>query len=68
MSGPLRYYQGAERPTLRLWLLDDDGTLVDFSAGYTFSWSGVGNDMGKHGGFEIGEGARPGQATSSPEK
>lgn len=37
MSGPLRYYQGAERPTLRLWLLDDDGTLVDFSAGYTFS-------------------------------
>ncbi len=36
MSGPLRYYQGAERPALKLWLLDDDGTLIDFSTGYTF--------------------------------
>lgn len=38
MSGPLRYYQGAERPALKLWLLDDDGTLIDFSSGYTFSF------------------------------
>ncbi len=31
------YYTTAERPTLKLWLLDDDGTLIDFSAGgYTF--------------------------------
>ncbi len=37
MSGPLRYYTGAERPALKLWLLDDDGTLIDFSSGYTFS-------------------------------
>jgi hypothetical protein len=36
MSGALRYYRGAERPALKLWLLDDDGTLIDFSAGYTF--------------------------------
>ena len=36
MSGPLRYYQGAERPALKLWLQDDDGTLIDFSTGYTF--------------------------------
>ncbi len=38
MSGPLRYHQGAERPALKLWLLDDDGTLIDFSAGYTFEF------------------------------
>lgn len=36
MSGPLRYHQGAERPALKLWLLDDDGSLIDFSTGYTF--------------------------------
>ncbi len=36
MSGPLRYYQGAERPALKLWLQDDDGTLIDFATGYTF--------------------------------
>lgn len=38
MSGALRYYQGAERPALKLWLQDDDGTLIDFSTGYTFSY------------------------------
>lgn len=38
MSGPLRYYAGAERPALKLWLLDDDGTLIDFSSGYTYSF------------------------------
>lgn len=42
MTGPLRYYQGAERPALKLWLEDDDGTLIDFSTGHTFSFK-VGN-------------------------
>lgn len=37
MSGALKYYQGAERPALKLWLLDDDGTLIDFSLGYSFT-------------------------------
>ena len=32
----VRYYQGAERPSLDMWLLDDDGDLIDFSSGYTF--------------------------------
>ncbi|MEZ5409595.1 MAG: hypothetical protein R2761_16315 [Acidimicrobiales bacterium] len=38
MSTVLRYYRGAERPALQLWIQDDDGTLVDFSSGYTFSF------------------------------
>lgn len=38
MSGNLTLYRTAERPDLQLWLLDDDGALIDFSAGYTFSW------------------------------
>ncbi len=38
MSGPLRYHAGAERPALKLWLQDDDGALIDFSAGYTFEF------------------------------
>jgi hypothetical protein len=32
----IRYRRTAERPDLALWLLDDDGTLIDFSTGYTF--------------------------------
>lgn len=36
MSGSLHYYRGAERPDIKLWLLDDDGALIDFSSGYTF--------------------------------
>jgi len=32
----IRYQRLAERPSLALWLLDDDGSLIDFSAGYTF--------------------------------
>lgn len=31
------YHKSAERPALKLWLLDDDGTLINFSTGYTFS-------------------------------
>lgn len=34
----LAYYRTADRPDIRLWLLDDDGTLVDFSSGYTFAF------------------------------
>lgn len=33
----IQYHQTAERPALELWLQDDDGTLIDFSTGYTFS-------------------------------
>jgi hypothetical protein len=29
----VRYYSTAERPALELWLLDDDGTLIDYSTG-----------------------------------
>jgi len=32
----LRYHTTAERPSLEMWLLDDDGSLIDLSAGYTF--------------------------------
>jgi hypothetical protein len=35
-SSELRYKQGASRPTLQLWLRDDDGDLIDFTTGYTF--------------------------------
>jgi len=34
----LTYYRTAERPDIRLWLLDDNGTLVDYSTGYTFTF------------------------------
>jgi hypothetical protein len=33
----VRYHTTAERPALELWWFDDDGTLIDFSTGYTFS-------------------------------
>lgn len=42
MSTSLRYYKNAERPEVKLWLVDDDGTLIDFSSGYTFSFK-IGN-------------------------
>lgn len=38
MTTTLRYAKSAERPALKLWLLDDDGSLIDFSSGYTFSF------------------------------
>lgn len=34
----ISYYRGAELPDLRLWLFDDDGSLVDFAAGWTFEF------------------------------
>lgn len=33
----VRYHKSAERPSLEMWLYDDDGTLIDFSSGFTFS-------------------------------
>lgn len=41
MGTTARYYATADRPVLEMWLLDDDGTLIDFT-GYTFSFR-VGN-------------------------
>ncbi len=38
MASVLRYYRTAERPDLRLWLLDDDGALINFASGYTFAF------------------------------
>lgn len=32
----IRYHTSAERPALEMWIQDDDGTLIDFSSGYTF--------------------------------
>lgn len=37
MSSVLRYFRTAERPDIRLWLLDDAGALVDLT-GYTFAF------------------------------
>ena len=36
MTQTLKYRSTAERPAAELWLFDDDGTLIDFSSGYTF--------------------------------
>lgn len=33
----IRYHTTAERPALEMWILDDDGTLIDFSTGYSFT-------------------------------
>ena len=43
-DGELRYKKTAERPAAKLWLQDDDGTLINFSSGYTFSFK-----IGYHG-------------------
>jgi hypothetical protein len=32
----VQYHSTADRPALELWVFDDDGTLIDFSASYTF--------------------------------
>ena len=34
----ITYYQSAERPALQLWLFDEDGALIDFSTGYSFTF------------------------------
>lgn len=36
--GVISCYRTAERPDVQLWLLNDAGTLVDFSTGYTFAF------------------------------
>jgi hypothetical protein len=38
MPGDLAYIKGAERPDTKLWIQDDDGTLIDFHTGYTFTF------------------------------
>jgi hypothetical protein len=38
MSATLTFHRNAERPTLKLWLVDDNLTLIDFSVGYTFGF------------------------------
>lgn len=35
-SNQIILHRTAERPDLKLWLLDDDGTLVNLSTGFTF--------------------------------
>lgn len=32
----VQYRRNAERPSLQLWIFDDDGDLIDFGTGYTF--------------------------------
>jgi hypothetical protein len=34
----LRYHKTASLPSIEMWIQDDDGTLIDFSTGYTFSF------------------------------
>jgi hypothetical protein len=34
----LQYHQTAERPDIQLWVLDDDGTLINLATGYTFEF------------------------------
>lgn len=39
MGQKLSFRSTADRPAAKLWIFDDDGTLIDFStAGYTFSF------------------------------
>jgi hypothetical protein len=37
MTNTLKYHKSAERPEAQLWILDDDGSLIDFATGYSFS-------------------------------
>jgi hypothetical protein len=41
MGSKFTYHRNAERPAAKMWLFDDDGTLIDMS-GYTFSFK-IGN-------------------------
>ena len=34
----LLYHRNAERPAAKMWCYDDDGTLIDFSSGYDFTF------------------------------
>lgn len=36
MIQPIRYARGATRPDLNLWLYDDDGSLINFTTGFSF--------------------------------
>jgi hypothetical protein len=37
MSFKLVFVRNADRPAVEAWIFDDDGTLIDFSSGYTWS-------------------------------
>ena len=37
MATTARYHKTAERPSLEMWLVDDDGALIDLSTDWTFS-------------------------------
>ena len=37
MTDTFTYHAGAERPAAKLWLFDDNDTLIDFSTGYTYA-------------------------------
>jgi hypothetical protein len=36
MNKTIRYARGATRPDLNLWVYDDDGSLIDFTTGFSF--------------------------------
>jgi hypothetical protein len=38
MARSLVIHRTAERPDLKMWLEDDDGTLINFASGYSFSF------------------------------
>jgi hypothetical protein len=49
-AGTINYYRTAERPGIALWWVDDDGTLIDFSTGYTFDFK-IGTTVGATAAF-----------------
>lgn len=47
MTAGTIYFRTAERPDIKLWILDDDGTLINFT-GYTFTFK-----IGRPGGAAL---------------
>lgn len=45
MAGTIHYYKTAERPSITMWWQADDGSLIDFSTGYTFTFK-LGTTLG----------------------
>lgn len=39
---PVTYHKTADLPALKLWVFDDDDTLINFASGWTFSFK-IGN-------------------------
>jgi hypothetical protein len=42
MGSKFSYHRNAERPGAKMWLFDDDGSLIDLSSGYDFVFK-IGN-------------------------